>query len=418
MRCFLLKKLEGSAFSSKISRLFILLERYPIYYLVACLFLLIGFEIASQAMFVVNFSSAIQVSISTILLYNALIIFVSLVVNYLSFFFIIRYSRIHIIKFACLCFILADAILFVLLNAHVFKHYLVCFYLISMMLQGLSLGLLYPVLNNIVLDSQETQKMKAALLSFFNALWNVGYFFSGMFFAIFSSIGCASAMYVILAMFFVIVLTFNVGDDVHRDSSFTKNTKAFSFFRLSNSVLLAGFLGFIVTYSQSVIEYWFPVFLHVNLHFTATYIGMFSSLFALGQFLGRIVIGYYVLPKVNLNIFLLSMLFLLGVLVYSFTGISICALLGFIVFMIGIVTSCLIPVVMSMSCSDTPALTSSYLVFMNTFGSITSFFVISYFSNVTLCLTGIRSVIYLFLVSLMICLLKVYTVKCEQIRVS
>lgn len=405
-------------FLSKISKLSSILTRCPIYYLVASLFALIGFEIATQALLVVKFSSAIHVRISTILLCDSLIIFSSLIVNYTSCFFICRFSRLQIIRFACLCFILADTILFILLNTHVFKEYLVCFYLISMVLQGVCLGLLYPVLNNIILSSQETQKVKASLLSFFNALWNIGYFVSGVLFSILSSLGYTSVIYLVSTVLFLAVLNFNIVDDLLKSSSHTKENNTFSFFRLSRSVLLAGFIGLIVTYSQGVIEYWFPVYLHAKLHYTAATIGIFSSLFALGQFLGRIVIGCYVLSKVNLNIYLKIMLLLLAFLVYSFSFVSIYALLGLIVFTIGIVTSCLIPVVMSIGCSDTPALTSSYLVFMNTLGSILCFIVISFFFNATLYFTVLRSVIYLILVSVIICFLKVYIDNRERLQVS
>ena len=107
---------------------------------------------------------------------------------------------------------------------------------------------------------------------------------------------------------------------------------------------------------QRALEYWFPVILEVKHNFSTMDTAYIMSFFGISQAFGRLVLGLFLLRRIPSTFYILvaSALFSLGFL--AFLWVSHYHAFFIIIVMIGLASSCLLPVIMSYASS----LTKSY----------------------------------------------------------
>ena len=354
--------------------------KHPWLFAVAFTFGMMGMQIAAQGLLVTRISKALDVPISSIVFYDSFSLVVSLLINALSGKVILRLGEINIRNIAMCIFCMSNIILFGLLY---FTALEIEYYIALQIFNGVALGLIYPALNNPILRQNWAENLKSSILALVNVSWSVGFFCAAqLLYFIAKQFDVIMLLLVIATGFFLALLQrhpFSAASNLSKDRLQAQSVNSYSQEKLLGIgkisllvLLLTGIPLLSTSFSQNTIEYWFPSFLEINKNFSIGTAAAIVSFFSIGQAVGRLVLGIFFLPWVNvfnfIKISFLSLAFLIILFLLNKNEFLLCLiLLG-----VGLSSSCLLPAIMSLgsvTILNYNAHHTSFLIFMNSLGS-------------------------------------------------
>jgi fucose permease len=352
-------------------------------------FFIAGFQICLQGLFITEFSHALHTSTSKIIFLESVALTCCLISNYFSAYFINRFSAFNVLKISILLFIFGDIIFYIIL-AHTKTpvNFTWLSYILTLIITGLGLGLLYPSINHTILELNTTSVKKASTLTWLNAFWNIGYCISSLIASTTAAAHKPNIPFLILSTLFITLLIYlNKQTNLYQPQTNlitlqSKRRNRINFNDIPQQLLLVGCICLVITFTQNTVEYWFPAYLRIEHQKGMSMTAFAMSFFGLGQLLGRLFFGFWVIPKVNLTRFIIIMIAVLSSAISLFLFANPISITFLLIFIIGLSSSCLLPIMMNHDARRTACNhKASFLVLMNTLGSTISFWLTSLFSQ-------------------------------------
>lgn len=244
-------------------------------------------------------------------------------------------------------------------------------YILTVTCDGMALGLLYPSLNHLVLQMRNCASEKSRYLSLLNVSWSCGYLVCGAMVSRFLYLQSLASI-LLISVFFLLYLLLDFLFLNPADCVFQQHT---SRDRVPRSIFFIGLILASVTFSQNSIEYWMPVVMNLSHGISLSSCALIMTFFGVAQATGRLLFGVF---AAKLKIVTFSIIPFVGfffavvvsTFVDNFAGFFVCIIL------MGLSSSCLLPVIMTLSAEfgikPDPKHTC-FFIFMNTLGSGLSF---------------------------------------------
>jgi len=333
-----------------------------------------GMFVQLQALLVMPISHAVGCHPKDIMLCDSLALIVSLITNKFSGSILFMIGARACLAVSSMIFSFFIFMAFILMMHH---HLTLYSYILIVFFYGVALGLVYPALNHTILNLKENVCYKSRALCLLNVIWNLGFFFSGAMFSLLAAFHLQLwLLFGLFSLFFCYsIFNFYV---IFNDPGCCRSPKPSIPLKSAMhpfGVLITGVILLTVTFSQNTIEYWFPVHLQLGSHLNLSSVAFIMSGFGLAQAIGRLSFAiFYVNRNIFIFLWLSFLALIIGTLVFTSAHDFLSSLI--IVFMIGLSSSCLIPLLMSIGSrteSDYIPSYTGFFIFMNTLGSLTSF---------------------------------------------
>lgn len=339
-----------------------------------------GAIIAIQGMLVRHAADYFNIHVGNIVFYDSLPWVLGIICNLLSGKIISKYGSLFLMRLSAFTYISSYLCIFliVLTNVHSLNLYIFC-----LIISGIGLGFAYPAMNFIALNNKMNTRNKGAILNQVNAFWSISYFITTYFAGIILSHYEWNTLYLIPICLLLVLIVSSVFIPKEENWIFvTKEGSVSKQVHLTPFIILT-FVLFLLTSSQSLIQYWFPTYLEKELLFSDYSAGILVSTYGIGQGVARLIGGFYIFKKVNPVKFLPFGIVTLLVAYIIFLQINNFNILSIFIFIIGLASGGLLPLLLVISININKNISPyrlSFLIFMDSMGPICSLALSSYIS--------------------------------------